>query len=175
MISFQQRSILAPLHFHGEERNWFYRFLRSLKTLKIFGVLVKSKNLFLASYFYCFPVWGNSVKSNIHNWAASSAEFRWQDCFLVKEIWSCFWGSYFLKWLNVSEKILFNDLVSVFKCLNRSSTRRSGNLRLPRCRLSCRGFYFRGAKRWNDLPKDLQSIKGIKLFKKRLFNRIFNE
>ena len=75
-------------------------------------------------------------------------------------------GSYFLKRVNVSEKILFNDLVSVFKCLNRSSTRRSGNLRLPRCRLSCRGFYFREAKRWNDLLKDLQSIKGIKLFKK---------
>ena len=41
-------------------------FLRSLKTLEIFGVF-ESKNLFLASHFYCFPVWGNSVKSNIHN------------------------------------------------------------------------------------------------------------
>ena len=38
-----------------------------------------------------------------------------------------------------------------------------------------RGFYFHGAKRWNDLPKDLQSIKDIKVFKKRLFICIFND
>ena len=98
-----------------------------------------------------------------------------------------------LKWLNVSE-ILFNDLVLVFKCLNglapgylavyfvtrlaihRRNLRRSGDLSLPRCRLSAgqRGFYFRGAKRWNDLPKDLQGIKDITVFKKRLANCIFN-
>ena len=98
-----------------------------------------------------------------------------------------------LKWLNLSE-ILFNDLVLVFKCLNglasvylvdyfltpsathNRNLRRSGDLSLPRCRLSVgqRGFYFRGAKRWNDLPKDLQGIKDIKVFKKRLPNCIFN-
>ena len=92
-----------------------------------------------------------------------------------------------LKWLNVSEKILFNDLVLVFKCLNgltpgylavyfitrlaihSRNLRRSGDLSLPRCRLSAgqRGFYFRGAKRW-------QGIKDINVFKKRLANCIFN-
>ena len=99
-----------------------------------------------------------------------------------------------LKWLNVSEKILFNDLVLVFKCLNGlapgyladyfitrlaihgRNLRRSGDLSLPRCRLSAeqRDFYFRGAARWNDLPKDFQGIKDIKVFKKRLANCIFN-
>ena len=98
-----------------------------------------------------------------------------------------------LKWLNLSE-ILFNDLVLVFKCLNglapgyladyfitrlanhSRNLRRSGDLSLPRCRLSAgqRGFYFRGAKRWNDLPKDFKGIKDIKVFKKRLGNYIFN-
>ena len=39
-------------------------------------------------------------------------------------------------------------------------------MRLPCYRLSCRGFFFLGAKRWNDLLKDLQSIKGIKLLRK---------
>ena len=41
------------------------------------------------------------------------------------------------------------------------NTRRSGDLSVPRCRLSAgqRGFYFRGAKRWSDVPKDLQYIK----------------
>ena len=99
-----------------------------------------------------------------------------------------------LKWLNVYEKILFSDLVLVFECLNgltptylfhyfttrtaihSRNTRRSGDLSLPRCRLSAgqRRFYFRGAKRWNDLPKDFQGIKDIKVFKKRLGNYIFN-
>ena len=57
------------------------------------------------------------------------------------------------------------------------NTRRSGELSVPRCRLSAgqRGFYFRGAKRWSDLPQDLQNIKDIKVFKKGLFNCIFNE
>ena len=94
--------------------------------------------------------------------------------------------------MNVS-KILFKDLVLV-KCLNglaprsylvhyfitRSATqsrnlRRSGDMSLPRCRLSVgqRGFNFRGAKGWTDLPKDLQGITDLKVFKKRLANCIY--
>ena len=63
-----------------------------------------------------------------------------------------------LKWLNVSQKILFNDLVLAFKCVNKSApeylckyfVERSavyGTPEIPRCRLSTgqRAFCYRGA------------------------------
>ena len=36
-------------------------------------------------------------------------------------------------------------------------------------------FLLSRAKHWNELAKDLQSIKDNKIFKKRLFNCILNE
>ena len=45
MISFQQR--YSPLFISMEERNCFHSFLRSLKTLKVFGVLVEFSKLLL--------------------------------------------------------------------------------------------------------------------------------
>ena len=94
-----------------------------------------------------------------------------------------------LKWLNVYEKILFNDLVLVFECLNglaptylfhyfttRSATQqkykkvwRLEPSTLPVVSAATRFLLSRG-KRWSGLPKDLQNIKDIKVFKKRLFN-----
>ena len=91
-----------------------------------------------------------------------------------------------LKWLNVSDKILFNDLVLVFKCLNglapgyladyfitrlaihSRNLRRSGDLSLPRCRLSAgqRGFYLRGAKRWNDCLRTMRALKTLRFLRK---------
>ena len=71
-----------------------------------------------------------------------------------------------LKWLDVTEKVLFNDLVLVFKCVNglapdylgkyfikrsavhNKNTRGCNNFVVPRCRLSMgqRAFYFRGPR-----------------------------
>ena len=112
-------------------------------------------------------------------------------------------GSRSLKWLNVSEKFLFKDLVLVFKCLNglvrirlsfglsfRLSILQNGRrfiaetgedsktwaLHDAACHLTGqRSFYFWAAKQWNSLLNDLQGIRNIKNFKKILFNIILNE
>ena len=151
-------------------------------------------NSFVSSkLFYSSSVLGNTAKSNIHKLQLEQ-NFAARLVLGLKKFDHISEGRRSLKWLNVSEKILFNDLVLVFKCLNglapgyladyfitrlanhSRNLRRSGDLSLPRCRLSAgqRRFYFRGAKRWNDLPKDFQGIKDIKVFKKRLGNYIFN-
>ena len=74
-------------------------------------------------------------------------------------------------WLAVTEKVLFNDLVLVFKCVNgltpdylgkyfikcsavhNKNTRGCNNFVVPRCRLSMgqRAFYFWGPREWNGL------------------------
>ena len=79
------------------------------------------------------------------------------------------------KWSG-TKKLFIVDYFITRSATHSRNLRRSGDVSLPRCRLSVgqRGFYFRGAKRWNDLPKDLQGIKDIKVFKKRLPNCIFN-
>ena len=94
-----------------------------------------------------------------------------------------------LKWLDVTEKVLFNDLVLVFKCVNglapdylgkyfikrsavhNKNTRGCNNFVVPRCRLSMgqRAFYFRGPKEWNGLPDNIKNTKDIDSFKQRLF------
>ena len=99
-----------------------------------------------------------------------------------------------LKCLDVTEKVLFNDLVLVFKCVNglapdylgkyfikrsavhNKNTRGCNNFVVPRCRLSMgqRAFYFRGPKEWNGLPDNIKNTKDIDSFKRRLFNKIFH-
>ena len=98
-----------------------------------------------------------------------------------------------LGWLDVTEKILFNDLVLAFKCVNglapdylikyfvkRSAvhyrnTRGCNSFVIPRCRLSTgqRGFYYRGPREWNGLAENIKNVKEIDSFKKTLFKNMF--
>ena len=139
-------------------------------------------------------MWGNTTKSNIHKLQLVQ-NFAARIVLGLRKFDHISEGRKSLKWLNVSEKILFNDLVLAFKCINglvpeylsnyfvkRSSihsrnTRGSGDLNIPLCRLSTgqRGFYFRGVRQWNNLTKDLQDVKHLNNFKKRLSNSIFNK
>ena len=77
-----------------------------------------------------------------------------------------------LRCLDVMEKVLFNDLVLTYKCVNglapdylgkyfvkcsavhNRNTRGCNNFVIPRCRLSMgqRAFYYRGPLEWNGLP-----------------------
>ena len=99
-----------------------------------------------------------------------------------------------LKWLDVTEKVLFNDLVLVFKCVNglapdylgkyfikrsavhNKNTRGCNNFVVPRCRLSMgqRAFYFRGPREWNGLADNIKNTKDIDSFKRTLFNNVFH-
>ena len=101
-----------------------------------------------------------------------------------------------LNWLDVTEKVLFNDLGLVFKRVNglapdylgkyfikRSAVRNKNrmgcnNFVVPRYRVSMgqRAFYFRGPKEWNGhgLPDNIKNTKDIDSFKRRVFHRIFH-
>ena len=84
-----------------------------------------------------------------------------------------------LKWLNVRDKLLFNDLVIVYKSLknltpgylhgrfqyraktNQRDTRQNNDLTLPRYRLATgqKTFTYRGAKLYNSIAKDMRHGK----------------
>ena len=99
-----------------------------------------------------------------------------------------------LKWLDVTEKVLFNDLVLVFKCVNglapdylgkyfiehsavhNNNKRRCNNFVVPRCGLSMgqRELYFQGLREWNRLADNIKNTKDIDSFKQTLFNNMFH-
>ena len=119
---------------------------------------------------YCSLVWGNTSKRNLHklqlvqNFAARVVLGLKRFVLISQECRS-------LKWLDVTEKVLFNDVVLVFKCVNglapdylgkyfiehsvvhNKNTRGCNNFVIPQCRLSMgqRAFYFRGLREWNGL------------------------
>ena len=84
-----------------------------------------------------------------------------------------------LKWLNVRDKLLFNELVIVYKSLknltpgylhgrfqyraktNQRDTRQNNDLTLPRYRLATgqKTFTYRGAKLYNSIAKDMRHGK----------------
>ena len=94
------------------------------------------------------------------------------------------------KWLNVKQKLLFNDKIMVYKCMNnltpeylrkrfqrrseihQRDTRQKNNLSLPKCRLTSgqRAFAFRGAKIFNSLPRFIRNAKSLSGFKKRIIS-----
>ena len=99
-----------------------------------------------------------------------------------------------LRWLDVTEKVLFNDLVLAFKCVNglapdylgkyfvkrsavhNKNTRGCNNFVVPRCRLSMgqRAFYFRCPREWNGLADNIKNTKEIGSFKRTLFKNMFH-
>ena len=143
--------------------------------------------------FYCSSVWGNTSKRNLHKLQLVQ-NFAARVVLGLKKFDHISQGRRSLKWLDVTEKVLFNDLVLVFKCVNglapdylgkyfikrsavhNKNTRGCNNFVVPRCRLSMgqRAFYFRGPKEWNGLPDNIRNTKDIDSFKRRLFNRIFH-
>ena len=99
-----------------------------------------------------------------------------------------------LKWLDVTLKVLFNDLVLVFECVNglapdylgkyfiehsavhNKNTRGCNNFVVPQCRLSVgqRAIYFRALKECNGLADNIKNTKDIDSFELTLFNNIFH-
>ena len=99
-----------------------------------------------------------------------------------------------LKWLNVRDKLLFNDLVMVYKCLKNLTpgylhgrfqyrakthqrvTRQNNDLTLPRYRLATgqKTFTYRGAKLYNSIAKDIRDTGNLNAFKKRIFKFLLN-
>ena len=143
--------------------------------------------------FYCSTVWSNTSTENIRklqlvqNYACRIVTGLKEHDHISEALKS-------LKWLNVTEKLLFNDLVMVYKCTNnltadylhqrfqhrseihQSDTRQKSDFLLPKCRLATgqRASAFRGAKIFNSLPKFIRDTESLSSFKKRIFENIFN-
>ena len=99
-----------------------------------------------------------------------------------------------LKWLSVRDKPLFNDLVMVYKCLknltpdylhgrfqyraktNQRVARQNNDLTLLRYRLATgrKTFTYRGAKLYNTIAKGIKDTGNLIVFKKRIFQYLFN-
>ena len=115
--------------------------------------------------FYCSTVWSDISKENIRklqlvqNYACRIVTGLKKYHHISEALKS-------LKWLKLKEKLLFNDLVMVYKCMNnltldylrkrfqhrseihQRDTRQKSDLSLPKCRLATakRAFAFRGGK-----------------------------
>ena len=132
------------------------KYLLDKKTL-----LLLINSFVFSKRFYCSSVWGNTSKHNLHKLQLVQ-NFAARVVLGLKKFDHISQGRRSLKWLDVTEKVLFNDLVLVFKCVNglapdylgkyfikrsavhNKNTRGCNNFVVPLCRLSMgqRAFYF---------------------------------
>ena len=143
--------------------------------------------------FYCSTVWSGTSKKNVRklqlvqNYAWRIVAGLRKDDHVSEALKS-------LKWFNVRDKLLFNDLVMVYKCLKNLTpgylhrrfqyraktqqrvTRQNKDLTLPRYRLATgqKTFSYRGAKLYNSIAKDIRDTGNFNAFKKRIFKYLFN-
>ena len=156
--------------------------------------LIYLMNAFVFSkLFYCSTVWSSTSKKNVRklqlvqNYACRIVAGLRKYDHISEALKS-------LKWLNVEDKLRFNDSVMVYKCMNnltpgylserfqlrskihQRNTRQNNDLTLPKCRLATgqRAFAFRGAKIYNHLSNHIRDTESLSVFKKRLFNNLFN-
>ena len=156
-------------------------------------LLLLINSFIFSKLFYCSTVWSNTTKANkqklqlVQNYAGRLVLGLRKYDHISKGLKS-------LNWLNVEDKLFFNDSVMLHKCLHNKTpsylsqkfkrrseihnriTRQNQDLNIPKCRLATgeRSFAYRGTKLWNDLPKDLKCINDPKIFKKRLLNYIIS-
>ena len=167
--------------------------IRKIKHLLDKKTLLLLMNRFVFSkLFYYSSVWGNTSKRNpqklqlVQNFAARIV-------LGLSKFDHISQGRRSLRWLDVTEKVLLNDLVLAFKCVNglaldylvkcfvkrsavhNRNTRGCNGFVVPRCRLSTgqRVFYYRGPREWNGLAGNIKNITEINSFKKTLFNTMF--
>ena len=77
--------------------------------------------------------------------------------------------------LFVHRSIYLSPIDPGFTFMPTNTTRRSRSLRIPLCRTSHaqQSVLFRGAKGWNNLPDEFQSIENLNPFKSNLLKTIF--
>ena len=153
----------------------------------------QSYRVVFSKLFYCSSVWGNTSKRNLHKLQLVQ-NFAARIVLGLRKFDHISQGRRSLRWLDVTEKVLFNDLVLAFKCVNglapdylgkyflkrsavhNKNTRGSNNFVVLRCRLSMgqRAFYFRGPREWNGLADNIKNTKEIGSFKRTLFKNMFH-
>ena len=153
--------------------------------------LILSRILFLAGFFYCSSVWGNTSSKNISKLPLIQ-NFACRFILGIKKFDHVSAARKSLGWLSVRQKLLLNSVTMVQKCrtnqappylcnlfhdrfsVSRRSTRNMSQLNLPKCslhlgRLSTgqRSFAFRGAKEYNLLPENIRNVNNISSFKRK--------
>ena len=138
-------------------------------------------------------MWGNTSKRNLHKLQLVQ-NFAARIVLGLRKFDHISQGRRSLRWLDVTEKVLFNDLVLAFKCVNglapdyldkyflkrsavhNKNRRGYNNFVVPRCRLSMgqRAFYFRGPREWNGLADNIKNTKEIGSFKRTLLKNMFH-
>ena len=142
---------------------------------------------------YCSSVWSNTSKKNIKKLQLLQ-NFAARIVLGLRKYDHISDGLKTLGWLDINQKLKFNDCVMMYKCLNKSApaylsqrfkkrsqihsrtTRNCNDLELSKCRLATRqrSFSFRGAKIWNELPKSIREATSLNTVKKNLLN-LFKE
>ena len=135
--------------------------IRRIKHLLYKKTLLLLINSFVFSkFFYCSSVWGNTSNCNLHKLQLVQ-NFAARVVLGLRKFDHISQGRRSLRWLGVTEKVLFNDLVLAFKFVNglapvkyffkrsavhNRNTRGCNSFVVPRCRLSTgqRAFYYRG-------------------------------
>ena len=146
-------------------------------------LLLLINSFVFSKLFYCSSVWGNTSKRNLHKLQLVQ-NFAARVVLGLKKFDHISQGRRSLKWLDVTEKVLFNDLGLVpdylGKCfikrsaVHKKNTRGCNNFVVPRCRLSMRqrAFYFRGLREWNGLADNIKNTKDVDSFGRTLFNNM---
>ena len=81
------------------------------KTLLLTNSFVSSK------LFYCSSVWGNTSKRNLHKLQLVQ-NFAARVVLGLRKFDHISQGRRSLRWLDVTDRVLFNDLVLEYKCVN---------------------------------------------------------
>ena len=150
-------------------------------------------SLVFSKLFYCSTVWSNTCESNLYKLQLVQ-NFSARIVLGLRKYDHISQGIRSLNWLTVKQKLLLNEAIMIFKCMNylvpnylankfvirsqvsKRFTRSFNQLHVPFCRLSTgqRSFSYRAAKFWNSLPKEVQSLKSINLFKKAVSKLLFS-
>ena len=135
-------------------------------------LLLLINSFVFSKLFYCSSVWGNTSKRNLHKLQLVQ-NFAARVVLGLRKFDHISPGRRSLRWLDVTEKVLFNDLVLAFKCVNGLAPDYLGKYFVKRsavhnkntrgCRLSMgqRAFYFRGPREWNGLADNIKNTKEI--------------
>ena len=155
-------------------------------------LLIILNSLVFSTLFYCSTVWCGTTRRNVsklqqvQNFAARIITgLRKYDHIspALKD----------LGWPSVKDLFIHRDLITMYKCLNGLvpnylsrniirrfdihgiSTRHSNGINLSKCitSLAQRSFFYRAAKRWNELDSDIRNSTSLSLFKKAVKNLRF--
>ena len=80
-------------------------------------LLLLINSFVFSKLFYCSSVWGNTSKRNLHKLQLVQ-NFAARVVLGLRKFDHISPGRRSLRWLDVTEKVLFNDLVLAFKCVN---------------------------------------------------------